>query len=211
MAISITIIGTNHYDTNGRKRLTKLLRHLNPDIVSLELTEKMMKKMEEREARRKLPDYPLEVKLYAKQAGVPVREIKSLLETEGYEYYTARDYCRQREIPVVPADPLLDQYVERQMERIIEQTVTLQKMNQKDKQARVNESYSSAVELPEQDIAAFNQRDAETEKIIRSLDGKVVHITGMLHAYAGNYNNLFKRLSDLSPQRMRLNAADKLR
>ena len=35
---NITLIGTHHYDPRGGKRLTKLLYHLRPDVISIELT-----------------------------------------------------------------------------------------------------------------------------------------------------------------------------
>ncbi|MBS3140268.1 hypothetical protein J4479_04660 [Candidatus Woesearchaeota archaeon] len=206
MATEIILIGTHHYDPQGRKRLTRLLNHLKPDVVSIELTEQKMKDRERLEAERKRPEYHSELQWYARNVGVKISNIKFILETEGYEYYAARDYCQKQQIPLVPADPWLDEYFN-SSEKLQTEVKRFVKLRVEEIEERVQESYSSSVTLVESEIKAFEKRDAEAEKIIRSLDGRIVHVAGLLHVYAGNYNNLFKRLADLSPKRMRLNAA----
>lgn len=209
MVTEITLIGTCHHDYQGRKRLTKLLNRLNPDVVSIEQSAETIKLFERRETYRKQPTYHLILELLAKEHGVKASNLKFIDDIEGYEYYAARDYCQKKGIQLVPADPLSDEYVKNN-EIIREEVARLIKMNPTEVQNRSKQSYSSPAILPEEELAAFERRDAEAEKIIRSLEGRVVHVTGLAHAY-GNYNNLFRKLSDLSPQRMRLNAADKLR
>src|SRR3989344_1673517 len=211
MADKVTLIGTYHYDQRGRQRLTRLLDHLKPNTVTIETNPKIASRVERIAAKiDSLSGYDLlELGIYAITIGMDLNQVKSTLRIEGYEYLAARDYCSKIGIPLVFADPLLEAFLDKNKERISGEVSEITKMTEADLRKAAEEFYRKPIVVSGDIVDDFAKRDEATERIIRSQNGHVVHIGGLIHMYA-NYENLFQKLRDLSPQRMRLNTADRL-
>src|SRR3989344_9483243 len=203
MADKVTLIGTFHYDPRGRQRLTRLLDHLEPNIVTIESNPKTANRVKRIAARiDSLSWYDiLELGIYAMK-GMDPNQVRSTLRIEGYEYFAARDYCSKIGSPLVFADPLLEAFLDKNKERISSEVSKIIKMTEADLRKAGEEFYGKPIVVSGDIVDDFAKRDEATERIIRSQNGHVVHISGLTHMY-GNYENLFQKLRDLSPQRMR--------
>ena len=235
MKPEIYLIGTNHFDLKGPERLEKLLNHLQPRYLSVEVDKLRARKAEQMEEELSESPEKLKAIVVATRCFYPGANWETVRETikiANFEYLVARDYCRQKGIPKSLPLILVDS-AEKTAKickdaEIYQETADILSRSLSELTEVVEQSYQDDFASPE-NLERFNSiaRDAYTETKLRRLARKValyskikeffgqkwsdriVHIGGLAHSF-GNYHNLFARLKDLNPVRIKLSEADQL-
>jgi len=147
-----------------------------------------------------------------------------VIKTEGFEYTVSQAYARQADASLKLVDELSSGLRERDMAKLSEVKMGYLELSLDELGEQIEAIYNlssltqveqtrASVVSPENSLAA---RDARTEKMLREVCGRrVVHIGGLLHIYGGepfyvDGRNLYDRLADLNPTRIKLNEADLL-
>ena len=233
MKPEIYLIGTNHFDLKGPERLEKLLNHLQPGYLSVEVDKLRARKAEQMEEELSESPEKLKAIVVATRCFYPDANRETVRETiriANFEYLVARDYCQQKGIPTSLPLILADsaESAAKINPEIYRDTAATSSMTLSELTEVVEQSYQDDFASPE-NLERFNSiaRDAYTETKLRRLARKValyskikeffgqkwsdriVHIGGLAHSF-GNYHNLFARLKDLNPVRIKLSEADQL-
>lgn len=236
MKPEIYLIGTNHYDLKGPARLEKLLDHLRPGYVSVEFDLLRAQEAEQKDEMLQSPEQrrELEKEILCYFLNANRETVRRTSQINGYGYLTARDYCQQNGIPT--SLPLILTDSAESVLKITQEIETYKditdilSMSLSELTETVEQSYQDDF-VSLENLKRFDDiaRDAYTEKKLRQLARKVdlsskikdffgkkqkkpdriVHVGGLAHSF-GNYYNLFDRLVDLNPVRIKLNEADKL-
>lgn len=238
MKPEIYLIGINHYDLNGPARLETLLDHLRPRYVSVEIDEPRAQEAKQMEETLWGPDglSAFEKEILSKFPMADPETVRETTKVTYFEYLTSRDYCQQNGIPtnlpLILADSAKEAAKIYDDEETYKETAATLSMPPSGLTRVVEQWYQeNPVNVLPSDVKRFNfvARDAYTEKKLRQLARKaamysrikdffgkkqkkpdrIVHVGGLSHFF-GNYTNLFNRLTDLNPVRIKLNEADKL-
>ncbi|MEK6758073.1 MAG: hypothetical protein AABX88_03000 [Nanoarchaeota archaeon] len=94
----LTLIGTNHKDIRGCDRLTKLLNHINPEIITLEFTED---RVNEREKTVDLIYNELKKKSIDEEL---LDEWFEIYSKSPYEFKTCEQYSKEKKVPLYYID-----------------------------------------------------------------------------------------------------------
>ncbi len=216
MPSQLYLIGTVHNDFDGPRRLEKILEVLQPDQVTVEYDQ-----------NRAINYHQLQVWLKTgivteeKLARVFLREFSgTYLETSrrvvrvaDYEYGVSLEYCQRRGINLHFSEELASA----ETEIVLKDSQIWQYLNSflnLPPEEAINHISQLYQKIDEEEIAsselerfALESRDKSTEKVIRALDRRVVQVSGATHVF-GAYDNLYQRLQDLNPTRIKLCDAD---
>jgi len=210
----ITLIGEAHFDINKMERIAKLLNGYRPDVIGFESTAQ---------------DFETGLRIYrvivSKGAlddnTIPNPDVdKEALRR--FLYLTGDvavdDYVRENNAKLVFCDDPVElnkidfvkEYQENMTVRKDTERILLGKLE--DALKEIEDEYNMAeypvADMP--DLVQFYQtRDAFAERVLREQKGNIVHIGGLDHIFGNYHPNLFDRLSDLHPTRIRLNEADR--
>ncbi|MEK6969797.1 MAG: hypothetical protein AABW48_05195 [Nanoarchaeota archaeon] len=238
MKPEIYLIGTNHYDPNGPARLERLLNHLQPGYVSVETDKLRAREAEQKEEILQDPKGldAFEKTILSVFPMANPKTIRKTIKVNYFEYLVARDYCQQNGIPTSLPLILADSAKEAAKisyngETYEEEAANLSKTPSEFAQMVEQWYRERPMQVQVDDVKRFNfvARDVYIETKLRRLAQKValgskikelfgqkqkkpdriVHVGGASHLF-GSYPNLFERLSDLHPTRIKLNEADKL-
>ncbi|QQG39438.1 MAG: hypothetical protein HYS81_03565 [Candidatus Aenigmatarchaeota archaeon] len=214
----IILVGEDHTDIRAYRRLTRIFNAFKPHVISVETTpdyyatamgylDETSKDGVLEEKQRKLvveyPDaHPETVRLFLTNMFSNMRAVRDYRR----RHRTGMLFCETEE-----TDKIIDQVMAipdnnpgREFEKLLQQPP---------RRAFTDAEYTLEAypvrDAP--DLEAFlSERDAFAERLLRRQRNSVVHFGGLDHIY-GDYHNLFDRLTDLQPIRMKLNAADRLR
>lgn len=211
MALELILIGTSHLDFKGPFRLQKLLLHIQPQTIALEIDAARASETEayhdflksaggaERmfeEFRRMLPDSHPET-------------LRRFMYGQGFEYTTSKAFAQSRGILLNLCDDLKGFFTEKIAKQMVDEVSAYIKMTPEAVQSSVDKQYALVEEVSEIELSILVPRDVFTERQLRTLSGRVLYVCGKNHIF-GNYDNLYDRLKDINPQRMRLSDADAL-
>lgn len=236
MKPEIYLIGTNHFDLKGPARLEKLLDHLQPEYILVEFDKLRAWKAEQMEETLQSQE-GLKALVAATLCFYPTANpetVRETIKTGNFEYLTARDYSWQKGIPnslpLILADSAERVAKLNGSEEVYRETATDLSMSISELTETIEQGYrEDPLTVPSTILNAWDliARDTYAEKKLRRLARKVafyskikeflgkkkpdriVYIGGLLHSF-GDYHNLFERLSDLGPVRIKLNKADRL-
>ncbi len=200
------IVGTMHIDLKGPKRLRKLLHEINPDHISVEIDpitqERVIAdpRLKEFYTTFRYPDHDT---------------IKAILKVAGYELGVSRQFSDVNPAIVhftddIPSDiDLVDLIIRMNHALASFSAFTIEGFNEAVVQRAydLRSPYDNLEELMSFEV--ISKRDIAAEEAIRNLDGRVVHVGGLAHSF-GNYHNLYDRLKDLNPRRIKLCDVDDL-
>ena len=208
MSLELYLIGINHYDLKGPTRLPKLLKHLQPNYVSLELDQQRAATAENAEKNYLHSTQGLQqlVTTFSHNQQFNPETVARLMPTLFFEYFAARDYCRKQNISLILSDKINPETNSAALQAL-QYSLSC---NPQQLEQQIEKNYDSRkLDFSQIIVAPWIQRDQIAESIIRQLSGKVVHIGGAGHIL-GSYYNLYQRLRDLNPERIMLNQADYL-
>ncbi|MEK6905529.1 MAG: hypothetical protein AABX24_03955 [Nanoarchaeota archaeon] len=224
------LVGTCHVDLKGPQRLRKFLDFVRPSSICHEGSEEFAKGLFEE--RR----YGIKTFLQMANQPDPALKFAAMLEyVQGYEIWVPHQH-KQENNPTANIYPLENQQVLQdaleclnkllekedvyEMPSVLEKEITRELMNGDIRgfQKYIDTSYfdSKAVadfrSLVETDYL-LEERDKPMEQKIREITlndakGTTVVVCGSGHIF-GEYKNLYERLRDLSPCRLRLPELDK--
>lgn len=220
--MDIFLVGTNHSDLNGKRRLELLLDHLLPDVLCVEGNEAT----------------PAIRKIYAERLAEACSSQPALARylrhrTESYEVSVCRDYAKNKSIPLFYLDPPYTEHNLTQINDIIKKCaskeVSLPVPTEEQHQIMVEFFYSLIdmcfvigetpphirdwllSPLPNE---TTGERDDYFEKIIRPLampEKRVVCVMGAAHLIDDpEGRTLYERIKDLSPKRTIVANADNI-
>jgi len=218
----LTLIGASHLDLDGHDRLSNLLTYLKPTIIGIEET---MKDFEETSNLVKTLSDPqiFEKALMNARKQFPEANQETLrqwLSAIHYENKIISEYSATNDVPIMYCDNLqelekvdfdseakkTDSSLNREIEAFLRQTPEEAKLD-------IRREYLKS-EYPVKDcedlMAFYQARDQHTEKVLRSQTEDIVYVCGLDHIFGDYHPNLFDRLSNLNPRRMKLSEADKL-
>jgi len=213
------LIGTIHMDLHGPERLEKIFHFLNPDIVAIEFNNDSVDTVEGNEDTMACPEMLDSIVTAFGEIfpGARPETVREVLKKSHFEYYTSRDFCNSRGLTFYCADnggvkELVEEYMNPES-HLHESFAEKLRMNLAELKNKVTALYENGNNCLSSDMLDdVLARDEFTESILRQLDGRVVYVGGMVHIY-GKYpenHNLYERLKNLNPTRMRLIDADKL-
>jgi hypothetical protein len=228
--VNLYLIGTHHMDIRGPERLEKLLGFIRPDCLGVESTPE--------NAQRRISDHAdflrsssIARRYLASQHGAKqASNIINFLNSNSYEVWLAEQYFKQNK----GSNLLwLDEYDPTQFEEARKEAFGniaddkndlkldfIEELAKEDFEAltkKIDASYMDcSLEGIKRDPKLFKSllldRDEKVERKIRDaiINSKhsFVYIGGTMHFF-GDYANLYERLKDLSPIRLRLTEADK--
>lgn len=203
--LELLLVGTVHTDISGPARLDKVLRYFRPQYVSVEIDKKRVDKIDR---CRSDPEKAL-AKIFKKYPKANLETVGMCLNVYGFEYLVPRDYCRETGATLVFSDNISK--IKKNLKTIKRRIVML---SPQEFLESVESYEESSIEISEEEIRryALHSRDRSAEREIRELSGRVIHVGGLAHIF-GTYEkgpNLYERLRDLNPTRMRLDKADSL-
>jgi hypothetical protein len=223
------LVGTHHLDLKGPERLEKFLGFVRPDTIGLESTvENYHRRIQD---HNQLKGQKLLLRLMLKDQYGPeaAENVVKYLDMLGYELWVPSkfstenagvrlvhcDEYRKEDIQAMTQEVFGDS-VNKAQEVTIDFIEDIAKMDFADYQRRVDTSYQDnfVAEL-KNDPASFKtlilDRDERAEPKIRQAffgsNYTMVYVGGTMHFF-GDYDNLYDRLKDLNPTRIRLQEID---
>ncbi len=107
MTLELYLIGTVHVDPKGRRRLEKLLAVIKPGIVSVEFSSDAVSELEQYRPHLANPAVVLEAaRRYFSGKGGNVDTASAIIRAVGFEYFSAKKYCRRAGAPLLTTDKL---------------------------------------------------------------------------------------------------------
>lgn len=223
------LVGTHHLDLKGPERLEKFLGFVRPDSIGLESTvENYHRRIQDHD---QLKGQKLMLRLMLKDQYGPeaAENVVKYLDMLGYELWVPSIFSGENSgVKLVHCDEYRKEDMKAMTQEVFgdkvneAQEVTtdfiddIAKMDFADYQRRVDASYQDnfVAEL-QKDPASFKMlildRDERAEPKIRQafLDSNhtMVYVGGTMHFF-GDYDNLYERLKDLNPTRLRLPEVD---
>lgn len=204
MSLELYLIGTLHYDFRGPARLQKIFPIISPDIISVEYDQQTVIRLDFIE-RCKLSAEGMQslVAHFCRSGDYNPETVRQFIPILDFEYFVAKEYCRQKQKPLIFSD-LGDPFISQQHLHYALSNPPEQL------QQGIETTYQNPYfVVPPEMVPNLLKRDAYTETLLRSLSGRVIHLSGAAHLF-GNYHNLYERLRDLNPTRIMLNQADYL-
>lgn len=218
----LALIGTSHLDLDGYDRLRKLLGHLKPSVIGIEETSddfdetsNLVRALSDTQtfenalanAKKKFPNADSET-------------LKQWLSSVHYENRAIGEYSNANGVPILYCDnpqelEKVDFEAEagRKESSLNRRIETFLRQSPENARLDIRQEYS-LTEYPVKDcaelVAFYQARDKHTEQILRSQTGNIVYVCGLDHIFGDYHPNLFDRLSDLNPKRIKLSEADKL-
>lgn len=216
------LIGTSHLDLDGYDRLKKLLNHLKPSVIGIEETREDFEETSNLVRALSNPQV-FEQTLKNTQRQFPNANpdtLKLWLSSTNYENRAISEYSVSKGIPIIYCDnPEELVKVDFESEASIPKSSLNQgieeflRLSPKEAKLDISQEYS-LTEYPVKDcvelVAFYQARDKFTEQTLRVQKGNVVYVCGLDHIFGDYHPNLFDRLSDINPKRMKLSEADKL-
>ncbi len=213
MIQELYLIGTVPFDLQGPARLEKLLHHLKPDQITIEMDAERIVEIDYINLHSVFPQSfeALFQRLRQSYPNLHPKTGKQLLRNYGYEYIEAVSYCNVKRASLICIDNF-------DTVRFEEKNIDLAELlanTPEHLQQRAENIYQGIwpeLENKEEKISVMEFRDTLAAQKIRSCQGKVVHIGDMRHLnWEDDYFNLARRLYDLNPIRVRLNQAEQLK
>jgi len=221
------MVGTSHEDFKGPERLEKFLRSVRPDYIGLESTvegfDKEISCHNEMSSERSTYTIKLSEVFGAKGA----ENMMIYMIMLGYESWVPSNYANENKgVTIVPCDIYRAEDIHDQAQKVLgannafkskDKLFDLVKGELDDIQEILDSNYldnslSDIQEYPELFKRLCQDRDEVAEKKIRetfeATNHSMAYIGGAGHIF-GEYHNLFDRLKDLNPTRMRLLDVDK--
>ncbi len=211
----LTLIRTSHLDLEGHSRLRKLLNHLKSSVIGIEETSKLIKALSNPQvfeqtlsnAQKRFPNANHET-------------LKLWLSSTNYENKAIDEYSTSNDIPIIYCDnpQELDKVdfegaasepkssLNQEIEKFLRLSPKNARLNIKQEYSLMEYSVKDCAEL----VAFYQIRDKHSEQILREQTGNIVYVCGLDHLFGDYHPNLFDRLSDLNPNRIKLIEADKL-
>ena len=224
------LVGTHHLDLKGPERLEKFLGFVRPDSIGLESTvENYHRRIQDHD---QLKGQKLMLRLILKDQYGPeaAENVVKYLDMLGYELWVPSKFSGENGgVRLVHCDEYKKEDMKAMTQEVFgdrvneAQEVTtdfiddITKMDFVDYQRRVDASYqdNTVAELqkvPASFKALILDRDERAEpKIRQAFSGAnhtMVYVGGTMHFF-GDYTNLYERLKDLNPTRIRLPEVDK--
>ena len=223
-------------DLRGPERLEKLLQSYRPTYICLETTQEDAKRRvrDHQTSQREAPSIRMFTAVYGKEA---VDNILAFQNAMGYEIWVPHEYQQDRTyVQIIYLDERTEQdfqYARQKInertgeivdlhgkptERLIEELLKLDraKMQQATDNSYLDTSTGIGKDFTQQEFDRFViGSDDRIEPKLRYLfqtaqpDDVIDYVGGVLHIF-GDYRNLYERLKDLNPQRVRLVEADKI-
>lgn len=217
----IYLIGTVHVDLNGPRRLRRLLAHLQPDALLVEYDESREKMYE---ALMKLPgERRTKTLCSAISTLFPDANpdtVQRIFEEPDYEYGVCQNYASTHPLDFILADSrglgTIEQLLAHPRARAC--LAHYLRMSPRGLSVAVAHIYHRqndyVVTKDLFDLADIAAADTNAEVLLRSAADRcerIVHVGGLSHLY-GAYDtvNLYERIQDLEPRRMKLSEADAL-
>ncbi len=220
------MVGTNHRDLKGPGRLEKFLEFVRPDMIGVGSTEEdYIDRIEDHE-RLKSYEIPLKLRLSQEHGVEKAAVIMKYLNSLGYESWVPYEFSRRNTgAKVTPCDKFEKEKVISIMNRVLgngdisaeflSRSPSIEELSNLD-----FEKYQSQMDLvyhlssingfeedPEMFRNLFLIRDYWAELNIRKVfsrtENTMVYVGGAMHIF-GDYHNLYERLSDLVPFRIKL-------
>ncbi|MBI4018174.1 MAG: hypothetical protein HY368_01050 [Candidatus Aenigmarchaeota archaeon] len=220
------MIGIAHSDPYGPRRLDKMLHHIRPEAISVEMTQKgAVTAQRFHEMTLAIASDPAQKEAFLynmERAGFNRETVEAVFVPDcnsvvGFEWLVPKLYWEPRGVDVYAVD------TERARTGIAgTETEYLMKLPFRELTAELEKWYRTVAEgKPPENLSRvvgdFVDSDAAVERRLRDLCaadyGIVVHVGGMIHSftrYPGNRRNLYQRLSDLRPKKFGLHEADSL-
>lgn len=220
MVKELYLIESVHVDLDGPERLGKLLDHLEPNHISTEYDLQRAQRTDHFRLAIKVPGV---LELTARNLeklfrGANPETARKYLEISDFEYFVTKGFCLSNQMRLWLIDNysaldlvngLMDQNSKRHKDFVETMSMTPTALRRK-----VDQFYSGELpEVPEEELQKLKERDNYMANVLRNFhqqfDGKIVHVGGMVHTRGPHYN-LYDRLIDLGPKRIKLNEADRL-
>ena len=223
------LVGTHHLDLKGPERLEKFLGFVRPDTIGLESTvEKFDRRIQD---HNQLSSQKLLLRLMLKDQYGPeaAENVVKYLNMLGYELWVPSQFSEKNSgVKLAYCDEYRKEDIKAMTQEVFgnrvndAQEVTIDFIDEiartdfAELQKRTDSAYkdNSVAELlkdPTSFKALILDRDERAEpKIRQELSGSnhtMVYVGGAMHLF-GDYNNLYERLKDLSPHRLRLTEID---
>lgn len=228
--MALYLIGTSHLDLKGPERLEKLLGFVRPDMILAESKEEIARKRIAEHAQLDENSGVIRVSL-ASMYGERADKILRFISMMHYETWVSHEYhgsnpgtqlffydpFRTDDLKAVQRHGLGNMVddIGNATESFEEWVANL---DFEDHQKRIEEGYAnpSVQRLRKESPVPFErlniERDENAERRIRELIGsahQMVYIGGVAHIFGDYKPNLFDRLADLNPTRVKLNEVDK--
>lgn len=224
---NIIFIGTVHADQKGKTRLLNLLRRLEPDIVTVEMSEEMFQYF----GSPRYAKFLWRIRAVFFSRGFSEQELEQFYAYQQrfgnpFEASGAREYCESAGIPCLLIDLFDEQEVqtfEHDQLRISTQCNLAKVREALDAQAHqklIEQEYRETFYAISKNEAVIwhgdpdvGRRDVAMAETIKALatehpEKKIVHIGGTKHTFSFS-GTLFTLLKDFQPERYLLDNADR--
>ncbi len=236
--VNLYLIGTNHFDLRGPIRLEKFLNMVRPDTLGIEMRSQQYESSlysHEMVLHNSFANTMKNIALYGCEKGLLLEQ---LAEISGYEVWKTTEYkIREQGVRLVCCDEMGDELRQKiEGEWSVAHNAFLSMIQDYDINFSSDNNNSCLLDVVGQFIQQnydmidnvplseqfseekfkmiLTNRDAVAERRIRDLllttNHTFVYIGGAAHLF-GNYRNLYERLSDLHPVRLKLNEVDMYR
>lgn len=224
------LVGTHHLDFKGPERLEKFLGFVRPDTIGLEpMVENYHRRIQDHD-QIKSQKLLLRFMLKDQYGSEATENIVKYLDVLGYELWVPTKFSGENSgVTLVHCDEYREEDMKAITQEVFEDRVNeaqevttdyideIAKSDFAELQRKIDASYqdNSVAEL-QKDPASFKtsilDRDEKSEQKIRqAFSGTnyiMVYIGGTMHFF-GDYGNLYERLKDLNPTRIRLPEVDR--
>jgi len=230
------LVGTIHWDLKGPQRLRKFLSFARPSSICLESSDELVKKtLEDRviikseiEKQKRFNEKMSRMyKTIGRQEGDEEESALKLIETNGYETWVS--YEHQQAYPDTIIKPVHDHLVLLSGQEIYKKGLGEENIDSQenltpqdlikmqeifDKQYIEPDNFEGLNPEEVQYVLEFarkcdNQMEPKVREVVNNnSNGTIVFVCGKRHFFGDYQNNLYDRLKDFSPHRLRLSDID---
>jgi hypothetical protein len=206
MTLDLTLIGTHHFDIDGNRKLYTYLEMLQPEEICIESgkTSYLENLKEFRFVRNK--NKLSKALILSEDPDYNIDTIYEVQHNIGYELVVSYEYAQKHALRFDACDhpdALKSMDISKELSKMKEYF----KLSPAQVRAKVEELYRTepvALEATPEYFVTLVRRDEFVEQQLRQKTGKVVYVGGLGHFFGDYHPNLYDRLSDLNPKRLKL-------
>lgn len=216
------LIGTSHLDLDGYDRLSNLLTYLKPSVIGIEETREDF--CETSNLVKALSNPQIFEKAIANASkqfpDANPETLRQWLSSVNYEHKVITEYSTKNDVPIIYCDNSqelgkvdfdseankAESVLNKGIEVFLRQTPGEARLDLRKEYVQAKYPVKDCENL----VAFYQARDNHTEQILREQTGEVVYVCGLDHIFGDYHPNLFDRLTDLNPNRMKLSEVDML-